>query len=451
MAYPKEVRESLIGYCNDGHSVREAQKKFGISKSTASLWSRAANGSRRKSSPHPVKYPEKTVRLAIGLAYGSNGFTLTEVAHMLGISAPTVCSWKRRYVDGGIMEIPEIPPEEVANAVGTDLEGLGEEQLKAMVRELELKNAALEETVNASEGGSIDGLTNAEKALAVDALVPRFGVTDSLRAMRMASSSYYYIKAAKAAPDKYTEARAAVAEEFETAKRRRGYRYIRMRLRARENPITLSGKVVRRLMAEEGCVVAYGKRKRRYSSYAGEISKAPENLVRRDFRASGPNRLWLTDITEFHIDAGKACLSPMIDCFDGFPVAWTIGTSPNAELVNEMLGDACRKLADDERPVIHSDRGAHYRWPGWIALCERNGLVRSMSAKGCSPDNSACEGFFGRLKNEFFYYNDWGKVSIEGFMEELDTYMHYYAEEREKESLGWLSPLRYRKSLGIAA
>ena len=81
------------------------------------------------------------------------------------------------------MEIPEIPPEEVANAVGTDLEGLGEEQLKAMVRELELKNAALEETVNASEGGSIDGLTNAEKALAVDALVPRFGVTDSLRAM----------------------------------------------------------------------------------------------------------------------------------------------------------------------------------------------------------------------------------------------------------------------------
>jgi len=43
------------------------------------------------------------------------------------------------------------------------------------------------------------------------------------------------------------------------------------------------------------------------------------------------------------------------------------------------------------------------------------------------------------------------RFSIEGFMEELDTYMHYYAEEREKESLGWLSPLRYRKSLGIAA
>ena len=74
-----------------------------------------------------------------------------------------------------------------------------------------------------------------------------------------------------------------------------------------------------------------------------------------------------------------------------------------------------------------------------------------MSAKGCSPDNSACEGFFGRPENEFFYYNDWGKVSIEEFMKELDTYMHYYTEEREKESLGWPSPFQYRKSLGIAS
>ncbi len=372
MAYPKEIRESLTDYCNDGHSVREAQEKFGISKSTASLWLRTASGSRRKSLPHPVRYPEKTVRLAIGLAYGSNGFTLTEVAHMLGISAPTVCGRKRKYVDGGIMEIPEIPPEEVANAVGADLEGLGEEQLKAMVRELEPRNASLEETANASEGERIDGSANAGKARAVDALAPRFGITDSLRAMRMASSSYYHVKAA---PDKYTEARAAVAEEFEAAKRRRGYRYVRMRLRARENPIILSGKVVRRLMAEEGCVVAYGKRKRRYSSCAGEISKAPENLVRRDFHAGEPNRLWLTDITEFHIDAGKVCLSPIIDCFDGFPVAWTIGTNPNAELADEMLGDACRKLADNEHPVIHSDYAEENAKPQFSASSQIGGLA----------------------------------------------------------------------------
>ena len=74
-----------------------------------------------------------------------------------------------------------------------------------------------------------------------------------------------------------------------------------------------------------------------------------------------------------------------------------------------------------------------------------------MSKKGCSPDNSACEGFFGRLKNEFFYGRDWRGESIEGFMAKLDDYMNYYRDGRIKESLGWMSPMQYRKSLGLAA
>ena len=179
----------------------------------------------------------------------------------------------------------------------------------------------------------------------------------------------------------------------------RGYRYIRQRLREREDPIRISGKKVRELMAEEGCVVTYARKRRRYNSYKGEIGDAPGNLVARDFRADAPNRLWLTDVTQFRIPAGKAYLSPVIDCFDGMPVAWTIRERPDAEMANTMLEEACATLGPGEAPVIHSDRGCHYRWPGWLEICERHGLERSMSRKGCSPDNSAMEGFFGRLKN----------------------------------------------------
>lgn len=92
-------------------------------------------------------------------------------------------------------------------------------------------------------------------------------------------------------------------------------------------------------------------------------------------------------------------LSPVIDCFDGLVVSWRIGRRPNAALANGSLEDACGTLSPGQRPVCHSDRGCHYGWPGWIGVCEGNGLVRSMSRKGCSPDNSACEGFFGRLKD----------------------------------------------------
>lgn len=146
-----------------------------------------------------------------------------------------------------------------------------------------------------------------------------------------------------------------------------------------------------RLMTRHGLVPLF-KSAKRYSSYKGELTKAPANLVNRDFHAERPNMLWVTDLTEFSIPAGKAYLSPVIDCYDGMPVAWTIGTSPNAALDNGMLADACSTLKDGEKPIIHSDRGCHYRWPEWIRICKDNNLTRSMSAKGCSPDNGPRRG-----------------------------------------------------------
>ena len=74
-----------------------------------------------------------------------------------------------------------------------------------------------------------------------------------------------------------------------------------------------------------------------------------------------------------------------------------------------------------------------------------------MSRKGCSPDNAACEGFFGRLKTELFYPRDWRAATIEQFIEVVDAYIHWYNEKRIKISLGSLSPLEYRASLGLTA
>lgn len=62
-----------------------------------------------------------------------------------------------------------------------------------------------------------------------------------------------------------------------------------------------------------------------------------------------------------------------------------------------------RTLKPGEKPIVQSDRDIHYQWLDWIKLVESAGLTRSMSKKGCSPDNAACEGFFGRMKNEMFY------------------------------------------------
>jgi len=100
-------------------------------------------------------------------------------------------------------------------------------------------------------------------------------------------------------------------------------------------------------------------KRRGYRSYAGEITPAPENIINRDFNATAPNEKWLTDISEFQIPAGKVYLSPIIDCFDGMVVSWSIGTSPNAELVNTMLDTAVETLTGvGRRPIgVHTTDG----------------------------------------------------------------------------------------------
>ncbi len=138
--------------------------------------------------------------------------------------------------------------------------------------------------------------------------------------------------------DKYAGLRAEVAGAFADSKGRYGYRRIKAVLKT-----GVSEKVVRRIMAEEG-LSAHVPKRRRYSSYEGETTPAPANLVDRDFTAERPNEKWLTDISEIKARDGKVYLSPPVDCFDGKIVAYTAGFSPNAELANRMPEKAASTL-----------------------------------------------------------------------------------------------------------
>ena len=91
---------------------------------------------------------------------------------------------------------------------------------------------------------------------------------------------------------------------------------------------------------------------------------------------------------------------------------------------------------------------------GWLSAGQSarvQTLICSMSRKGCSPDNAACDGFFGRLKTELFYSRDWQATTIDQFMQVIDTDIRWYNEMRMKIPLGSLSPLEYGESLGLTA
>ena len=400
---------------------------------------------------HP-RHPPVDLKLETIYRCFELGEDVKSVSEEIGYSRASIYAWRRTYVRKGaiaLMNEKDIARGKLTEGSSIDTKEL--EQLKEEVQDMRMEIDILKETIHVlKKDPGIDQTTlrNREKAAIVDALKSNYSLPPLLRRLGLSKSSYYYQESAFRRQDKHAALRRRIVELFEENKNRYGYRRIHGLLKREET--TVSEKVVRRIMREEK-LADKSKRSKRYDSYRGEVSPAVPNKIERDFHADKHNKKWLTDITEFAIPAGKVYLSPIVDCFDGMLPCWTISRAPDSALVNVMLDQAIAQLPKGARPIIHSDRGCHYRWPGWIERMEKAGLERSMSKKGCSPDNAACEGLFGRLKNEMFYDRDWTDVSVPEFIDILNEYLVWYNEKRIKTSLGNMSPKEYRQNLGLTA
>lgn len=489
--YSEEQKCAAVDhYLECGRRLSRTMRMLGYpeSKELLMAWIDELAPGRRRLRHGPV--PEELKRKAV-VAVASGRLKSHEAAAELGVQAAVVREWKRQMLagskethvarerrerpgDGGGAR-PVVPDAPAVAAGSRDAAGLAdalasmEKRLARMQARLDELDADVErqrrekreldveiairrgalELLGKEPGADPENLTNREKTILVKQIseAQSVSVKSLLPVVGLAHSTYHYRLNAMRRPDRDAWLLPLVEEAFENSEKRYGYKRVHLELQGMG--ITVSAKRVMKLMTKHGMVPLF-KSAKRYSSYKGELTRAPENLVNRDFHADRPNMLRVTDLTEFSIPAGKAYLSPLIDCYDGLPVAWTIGTSPNAELADGMLSDACSTLGEGDRPVIHSDRGRHYRWPEWIRICEEHKLTRSMSAKGCSPDNAAAEGFFGRLKQEFFHKRSFAGVSMDEFIGMLDDYMVWYRDKRIKTEFG-MSIMDRRRELGLVA
>lgn len=392
-------------------------------------------------------YDRDTVDLALYAL--EEGMTQREAAELVGASRTAVASWAagrlpHRRPEGTIrvrtktVEVPAVNAGERAAYEAAMEENV---LLKAVLDDLKAAGSA-PATTSRRRCVELGERLRAETGLPLTRILAFLGIS---------KSSYEYHRA-RLGTDRDAPTRPLVAAAFEACGRR-GYRAVHAQLR--RDGVRVSEKVVRRLMRELG-LSARRRRRRRWSSYAGEVSPAPPNLPLRpdgthDFGAKAPNELWVTDITEMrHPSGAKVYLSPVIDCYDGRPVAWAVGTRPDGALADRSLEAACETLAPGEEPSVHSDRGVHYRTRSWIGICSARRLARSMSRKGMSCDNARAEGFFGLMKQEFYYARDWSGTTVGEFMGELDAWMRWFRSGRISQALGWLTPDEHRLAMGYA-
>ncbi len=261
----------------------------------------------------------------------------------------------------------------------------------------------------------------------------------------MARATYYYHLKRLVRPDKYEHTRKQISSIYHTHKGRYGYRRITLELR--NQSVSINHKTVVRLMQE--CGLKSLVRIKKYRSYKGSEGKIAPNVLERNFNALSINNKWVTDVTEFALFGQKRYLSPIMDLYNGEIISYTISARPNLLMVTSMLNKALKRIKKNSGLILHSDQGWHYQHAIYQEMLTKKGVIQSMSRKGNCLDNAAMENFFGLLKSELLYLQEFS--SIEDFEKELKSYIFYYNNIRIKQKLKGLSPVQYRnQSLLIA-
>lgn len=218
-----------------------------------------------------------------------------------------------------------------------------------------------------------------------------------------------------------------------------GYRRMTMNLN-RKLGKSYNHKRIHRLMKITGLQSVIRKKKKRYVKSSPQ--HVAENVLNRNFTAGKTNEKWVTDVTEMKYGRGqKAYLSAILDLHDNSIVAYVLGHSNSNQLVFQTL-DKALAANPEAHPMIHSDRGFQYTSYGFKRRIENAEMTQSMSRVGKCIDNGPMEAFWGTLKCECYYLNQY--TTFSELKEAIDTYITFYNNIRLQKRLNGLSPLEYR-------
>jgi putative transposase len=181
-----------------------------------------------------------------------------------------------------------------------------------------------------------------------------------------------------------------------------GYRFIADELPARG--ITAGENRVARLCSQQQIWSVFSK-KRGLSRKAGP--PVHDDLVTRKFTANGPDRLWLTDITEHPTAEGKLYLCAIKDVYSNRIIGYSMDARMTAQLAVSALRNAIALRSPRGTVILHSDRGSQFRSTAFVATLRRHGLTGSMGRVGACGDNAAMESFFALLQKNVLDRQRW--------------------------------------------
>jgi putative transposase len=242
----------------------------------------------------------------------------------------------------------------------------------------------------------------------------------------------------------------AIFDIHVTSRRSYGSPRVWAELRLGERRLACSRKRVERLMRQAHIQGIY-RRKCRGCTIRDPAGTPSQDLVNRQFVADGPDRLWLTDITEHPTGTGKVYLAAVLDAFSRRIVGWSMADHLRTELVTDALQMALwRRQPPSGQTVLHSDHGTQFTSWAFGRRLRAAGLLGSVGSVGDCYDNSMMESFFGTLQLELLDQQTWatGDQLATAIFEWIEA---WYNPTRRHTSINDRSPAKFETLHHLAA
>jgi putative transposase len=279
----------------------------------------------------------------------------------------------------------------------------------------------------------------------IDAEKASYPISLLCRVLGVSRSGYYGWK--DRPPSERDRENAALTEKIKQIhdRSRQVYGYPRVHAELKALGVRCSRKRVARLMRKAGLRGCPRGRKKRTTTRRDEHAVPAPDLVKRNFRAIAPDKLWAADITYVHTQEGFVYLAFIVDVYSRKVVGWSMASHLRAELVVDALEMALWRRKPDAGLIHHTDRGAQYTALSFGKRLEEAGIVASMGRTGSALDNAISESFVASLKTELLYRHRF--LSREVARTAVFDYIEgFYNRVRRHSSLGYLSPSDYEQA-----
>ena len=268
-----------------------------------------------------------------------------------------------------------------------------------------------------------------------------FTVRKMCRVLEVSRSGYYaYLR--RGLSLRYAENRSLLTKIREIWEwNRRVYGSPRITAELRAQGIRCGENRIARIMRANGIA---SLTRRRYKITTNSDHKLPvaEDLVERDFTATAPNRLWVSDITYIWTWEGWLYLAAVMDVYSREIVGWTLYKRMTKELVANALLKALEKRDPEPGLIFHSDRGSQYASHRVGSILNAWQIHQSMSSKGDCFDNAIMESFFSSLKKELVHLKTFhSRAQANSYV--FDYIEIFYNRQRRHSALNHKTPLEY--------